>query len=898
MSPDARLYRALLRCYPRAFRERHGAEMARVHLEKLRDARSVVAATWIRAGAVVDAVGGGIAERLVETRSGTGGGEGMDGFTRDVRFAVRALRRSPGFALVAVLTIALGVGASTAIFSVVHAVLLAPLPYADPGRLVTLWGEMRTRGVLDFPHSPPDLRDYREQADLLEDLAGVFTFPTSLTGDGDPEQVTAGGVTPNLFRVLGVTPELGRDFVAEDALPQDPDAPADRQGTLPTIVILGHALWQQRYGGDPSVVGRSIQVGGGAAEIVGVAPEGFELLMPPAAALASPVDLWFASRIDYARSPRNNVFLRAVGRLKDGVTVAQAQAQLDRIAAGLAATDETKSTAGYAVRLEPLRQEVTADVRPTLVALFGMVVFVLLIACANVSNLLLVRASGREQEVAVRAALGGSRGRLVRQMLIESGLLAAAGGALGLVLAVGGVRLLLALHPANLPRLDTIGVDGTVLAFASAAAACAALVFGVLPAVRGSRVELASALKDRARASGGRRGRTLRGSVVVVEVALSMVLLVGAGLMVRSFVALGRVHPGFEPDGLLTFTVPIPFGEVPRAVDRAALQARLRAAMEGVPGVASASAAAPLPLDGTIFHGRYGGEEALTDPSAFRQATYRSVLPGYFETMGTRLLEGRTFTDADEADSATVVVVDDKLARTLWPDASAVGKRFLIRAVTAEPDWVEVIGVVEHQRHESLALEGRETVFMTDRYLGSFASGWAVRARVDPLSLVAPLRAAIRTVDPNLPMADVHPMGDLVARAMAPTRFALTLIGLFGVVALVLASVGLYGVLSYSARQRTAEIGVRMAFGAGAGTILRLVVAQGLALAGLGVVLGAGAALALTRVIRALLVGVSPTDPLTFGAIAVGFVAIAAVACWLPARRAARLDPVLALRDE
>ncbi len=418
----------------------------------------------------------------------------MEGLAKDLRYAARTLRRSPGFAVVAVVTIALGIGANTAIFSVVRGVLMSPLPYERPGELVVLWGEMRNRGVLDFPHSPPDFRDYRQQADLLADLGGVFTFPVSLTGDGEPEQVTAGLVTPNFFAVLGVQPGLGRDFREEDGAAPDPGVQGGGPGQLPNMVILGHALWRQRYGGDAGVVGRTIQIGGVASEIVGVAPEGFELLMPPGAALASPVDLWVAARLDYANSPRNNVFLRVVGRLKEGVSLPQAQAQVDRIAATLAADDQVKTTAGYAVRLEPLQQAVTADVRPTLIALFGMVGFVLLIACANVSNLLLVRATGREREMAVRAALGGSRGRLAGQTLVESGLIAGLGAALGLVIAGSGVRLLLALHPANLPRLDAVRLDGWVLVFTLAAAVGSALVFGILP----SRAGVAAPARRRA----------------------------------------------------------------------------------------------------------------------------------------------------------------------------------------------------------------------------------------------------------------------------------------------------------------------------------------------------------------------------------------------------------------
>jgi putative ABC transport system permease protein len=664
------------------------------------------------------------------------------------------------------------------------------------------------------------------------------------------------------------------------------------------MVILSHALWQERYGGAPDVVGRTLEIAGGPAEIVGVMPPAFELLMPANAAASADADIWLAARIDFENSPRNNVFLLPVGRMRDGVTPAQLQEQIDRVAVGLAETDQVKSTAGYAMRVEGLHEDLTADVRPGLLALVGAVVFVLLIACANVSNLLLVRASARDRELAVRAALGGSRGRLMRQMLIESGVLALGGAALGVLLASGGVSLLLALQPENLPRIDSVRIDGAVLAFTLLAAVGAALTFGILPAVQSSRVELVDALKERGQASSSAGRKLIRGGVVIVEVALSVVLLIGAGLMVRSFVELRSVEPGYRPEGVLTFSATAPFGRYPQAADRAAFNAEVQRRLESIPGVERAASAFPLPLTGTPFNGRYGTEEALSDPQAFRQADYRSVLPGYFEAMGTRLLQGRTFTDADQADSATVVVVDDKLARTLWPDQSAVGERFLVRVVTPEPEWVEVIGVVEHQRASDLAREGMETVYFTDRYSGSFGGTWAVRTSGDPLSLVQAIRTEVAQIDPDVPVADVAALQTLVDRARGPTTFALTLIGVFGALALVLASVGLYGVLSFVVRQRTAEIGVRMAFGAEAGSILKLVVGQGLALAGTGVAIGLLAALPLTGVMESMLVGVTPTDPLTFGGIAALFLAIAALACWLPALRATRIDPVTALREE
>jgi putative ABC transport system permease protein len=822
----------------------------------------------------------------------------MESFIKEVRYAARTLLKNPGFAIVAIVTIGLGIGANTAIFSVVRTVLLQPLPYDEPEELVLLWGEMRNRGVTHFPMSPPDFAAYREGAEALDDLGAVFTFSASLTGDGDPVQVIAASVTPNFFDVMGVSPVLGRGFLEEDGLPQPANAQPGQPGALPGIVVLSNGLWQQRYGGDPGVIGQTIQIGGGPSEIVGVMPPSFELLMPPTAALQADADVWIAARIDYVNAPENNVFLRPVGRLRGGATVEQLQSQIDRIAAEVASNNQVKATAGYAVRVESLHEDLTAEVRPVLLALFGAVVFVLLIACANVSNLLLVRASGRDRELAVRAAMGGSRRRLIRQMLIESGLLAVGGAVLGVVLASGGISLLLSLQPDDLPRIDGVGLDGTVLMFTLASAAVAALVFGTIPALQGSRFDLADALKERGSAGANAASKLVRNGIVIVEVALSLVLLIGAGLMVRSFVELTNVSPGFEAEGVVTFTAAPPFGTYPQAVDRANFSAELQRRLEALPGVTRAATGFPLPLAGNLFNGRYGSEEALTDPEAFGQASYRAISPGYFEAMGTRLLAGRTFSAADQADSSLVVVVDEKLATILWPDESAVGKRFLIRAVTPEPEWVEVIGVVEHQRAETLAAEGAETVYLTDRYVGSFGGSWAVRAGTDPGALIGAIRSEVAALDSEIPVANVELMQTYVDRAMGPTRFALTLISVFGVVALLLASIGLYGVLSYVVRQRTAEIGVRMAFGAEAGSILRLVVGQGLALAGGGVLLGILVAVPLTGFMESMLVGVTPTDPLTFVSISAVFVMVAAVACWVPARRAAHVDPVTALRDE
>lgn len=835
----------------------------------------------------------------------------MDGWIEDLRFAWRTLWRNPGFAIVAVVTIALGIGANTAIFSVVRTVLLAPLPYEQPEELVLVWGEMRNRDVLHFPTSPPDFLDLREGTDLLEQMEAVFTFQQPLTApDAEPVQIDAGFVTEGFFRMLGATPALGRDFRPDDVVPNEEGVQPGAPGALPAMVILSHRLWEQRYGLDPEILGRVLQVGGAPAEVVGVLPEDFELLLPATATTsAGDVDLWMAARIDYANAPRNNVFLRPLARLRDGATLEQAQAQIDRVTAELRSTSPMKESAGYGVRLEPLHQDLTAGVRPVLLALLGTVVFVLLIACANVANLLLVRASGRERELSVRAALGGSRRRLIRQMLLESGLLALLGAVLGTAIASFGIEILPLLQPGDLPRLGEVRIDGTVLGATALAALVAAGLFGLAPALQSSATDLSSSLKDRGGAGVNRERKFLQSSVVIAEVALSVVLLIGAGLMMRSFAELSRVEPGYATEDVLTFNLALTQARYPVAQDREAVMDRLQLGLEALPGVTRAAAAFPLPLSGQAMNGRYGPEEALSDPEAFRQAAYRAIRSGYFEAMGTRLLEGRTLEPADMVDAVALaeagmeggrgrVVVDEVLAETLWGDRSAIGETFLVRLFDPEPILVEVVGVVEHQRNGDLAQVGMPAVFFPDGLLGTIAGSWAVRAGVDPLGLVPQIREVVGGIDPDLPISDVRTMGSYVDEAMAPTRFALTLIGVFGLIALALACVGLYGVLSYVVRQRTSEIGVRMAFGAEKGNIARLVVRQGLGLAGAGLVLGLGAAVGLSGFLESLMVGISPTDPVTFGGIGLLFALVAAMACYLPARRAARLDPVSALREE
>ena len=826
----------------------------------------------------------------------------MDTLRQDLAFAFRTLRRSPGFALTAILTIALGIGATTAIFSAVNGVLLRPLPYDDPGRLVLVWSDLKTRNVTDFPVMPGDFGDLRAQGTLFEGLANLTTNRVPMSGDvGEPEQIRLANSTSNIFQVLGKRVVLGRDFTDADGAPLPPPPPpqagAQPAQPPPPVAILSHEFWQRRFGGDSTIVGQMLPIGGGRAEVIGVLEPGVELLVPPSANIERMPDVWTAVRVDFANGSRMNYFLRVViGRLKPGVTVAQARAQVEQISADLRERFPLKVTSGNELRVEPMHADLVADVRPALLALMGAVTFVLLIACANVANLMLVRLSERERELAVRAALGAGRGQLVRQMLTESLVIAVAGAVLGLALAWAGIKVMLALAPATLPRTEVIGLDPLALGVAMAAATLAAVLFGIAPAVRAARPDLMHPLRASGRTSALGAGAALRKGVVIAEAALSFVLLIGCGLMIRSFIELQRADPGFETDGVLTFVVQNP--TLPTPASRMDFKRLFRERLEAIPGVQAATVAFPLPLDGGSNSVRWGLEDALTDPSKFQQGDTYVVLPGYFEAMGTRLLAGREFTDADNEAGGNFIVIDEKLAAMAFPGRTPVGERLLVRGRTQEPEWHEVIGVVEHQRKVSPAADSDETLYVPDGYYGHFrAVRWAVRTSGDPSALVPSVRATLAELDPLAPLAEVQPMSEFVDRAMAPTRFALALITGFGVIAAVLAAVGLYGVLATGVRQRTAEIGVRMVFGAPARRIFGLVVGEGVRLGAFGIVVGLVAALALTRIMRSMLVGVTPTDPLTFTAISVLFLAIVAAACFIPARRAAGLDPAVALRE-
>jgi predicted permease len=830
----------------------------------------------------------------------------------DISYAFRTLRKSPIFTITVVVTIALAIGASTAIFSVTNGVLLRKLPYKDPEGLVLAASDLQKRNVKDFPLSNADFLDLRNGAkNNFEDFAAVNTFRFTLPGlDGTPERVRVATVSTNFFQLMGGSIIAGRDFQDSDGTPQPPQPPqpaapagnapaANQPPPLPTMAILSNEYFQQRFGGDRSIVGKPLPVSaafGPPPVIVGVLAPRFELLFPPQANVEQFPSVWLAARIPYDVANRNNVQWRAIGRLKPGAALATAQAEVETIAQKIRNENTIANTAGQYFRLVPMKQHLVEEVRPTILALMGAVVFLLLIACANVANLMLVRAASRERELAVRAALGAGAWQLVRQTLVEAVLIAALGTAIGVGLAYLGIRQLLLIAPENLPRLNAIGIDMQVLGFSILAGLLSAVLFGVIPALRTAKPNLMDTLRAAGR-SGALGAAGLRNAVVVVEVALAFVLLIGSGLMFRTFLNIQRVKLGFDPRGLLTFQLLGNIGATPQ--ERDTFKRQLREQLDALPGVNSVTASFPLPLAGGFSPVRWGGAEAQNDPSKFQAADFQIVLPGYFEAMGTKLIAGRTFTQEDSSPDRKLLIIDEVLAAKAFPNESAVGKRILYRLRTPEAQWGEIIGVVAHQRNTSLIEPGREQLYVTDGYVNhGAASWWALRTDGDPSTLSGQVREVVKRMGKETFINQLQPMDSLVTKAQAQTRFSLMLIGVFSTIAVLLAGVGLYGVLATSVRQRTAEIGVRMALGAAPLRIFRLMVGKGLYLSAIGIAIGLVGAFLLTRVLSSMLVEVKPTDPVTFVSVAVLFLVIAFLASWLPAVRAAGLDPTTALRNE
>jgi putative ABC transport system permease protein len=809
----------------------------------------------------------------------------METLWQDLRFGWRMLIRRPAFSAIAILALALGIGANTAIFSVVNTVLLKPLPYRDPQRLVLVW----TRFLPDLPQnwvSGPEVVDFRERSKSFESLA-VLNWPTfSLTGTGEPEQIQAGQSSASLFPMLGIAPIHGRVFS------EDEDKPGAER-----VVMLSYGFWKRRFGGDPAIVGKTIALDSQNATVVGVLPEGFGVL-PPDAQSPKDIDLWVPQSRDFKTLSRGSHFLRVIGLLKPGVTVEGARAEMDIVAEQM--DKEFYNNFGFGANVVPLLGHVTREVGPALWLLLGAVGFVLLIACANVANLLLANAVAREREIALRSALGAGRFRLMRQLISESILLGLVGATVGLLLAWGGLVALRAIAPANLPRLDELSIDGRVLAFTLGVAILTGILFGLVPALQATRIDLNDALKEGGRgAGGGMRGNRLRGMLVVIEIAVSLVLLAGAGLMMRSFWRMQQVDPGFQSANVLTLRLQLPVAKYAQNPQIISFYQSLLERVRALPGVASAGMNSGLPMAGSYSSGTItvDNPEASKDNASF-EADWRQISPGYLPSMKIPLLSGRDFNDGDKTDGMMVVMVDENFARRFWPNGDPLGKRIKRGGMQSTQPWMTIVGVVKHVHDYGLNVEGREQVYFPHPQFAGRAMFLTIRTAGDPLALAGAARSAVWSIDPAQPISRVRSMEEYIYTSAAQPRFNMLLLAIFAALAMILAAVGIYGVMSYAVTQRTHEIGIRLALGAEPRQIIRLVVGQGLGLVGAGIGIGIVGAIAVTRLMKTLLFGISATDPATFAGMAGLLVVVALIACYLPARRATRVDPMIALRYE
>jgi len=809
----------------------------------------------------------------------------MNNFLQDLRYGARSLLARPGFAVIAVLALALGIGANTAIFSVVDTILLRPLPYENSERLVLLWHAYPLSNLPKATLSVPSYIEYRDHVDAFESVAAATNWSANLSGGGEPERVQGARVTANLLKTIGVKVAQGRDFLAEE----------DRPG-FERVVVLTDGLWRRRFGADPKTIGSTVSLNGEAHTVVGILPPGF--------AFYRPVDLFKPIAFTPEQSaPSNHGFeyLMGVARLKPGVTFAQARAELDATAARLR---KDYYEEGWTILMNPLVEEVTGEVRPSLYILLAAVGCLLLIACANVANLLLARGTARQKEMAVRAALGAGRGRIVRQLLTESVLLGLVGGGFGLLVAYWGLQALLAAMPQM--QLQTIlagrgiGLDGPVLAFTLGISLVTGVLFGLVPAFAAARPNLSGMLKEGGREGAGGRHRML-GVFVVSQVAIAMVLLVGAGLLIRSMGRLRAVDPGFDARGLLTMRVFLPEARYPDPAQINGFFDTLQPRLQALPGVTAAAMISNLPMGNDNSSGSFQIENqpvAEGQPSPHGDSHY--VTPGYFEAMGIGLVKGRLFDARDSAEATPTILIDQVLADHFFPGADPVGHRInkYGEGTSEAPVWRTVVGVVRHVA--KYGLDGR----VKDQYY--FPAGQrpqrsmfvVVRTAGDPAALATAARAAVRAIDPDMPVFKLMTMQQVIDDTLVGRRFTVLLLGILAAVALVLAAVGLYGVIAYAVSQRTHEIGIRMALGARVEDVVRMVVRQGLRLAAIGLLVGAVAALATTRFLAGMLFGIGAADPVTFIAIPAILALVALVASWLPARRAARVDPMIALRGE
>ncbi|PYI91185.1 MAG: ABC transporter permease [Verrucomicrobia bacterium] len=805
----------------------------------------------------------------------------MDTLLQDIRFGARMLLKHKGFTAIAVIALGLGIGANTAIFSLVNGVLLRPLPFPDAERIIYFEGKNPAAGITESNISYLDFTDWSQQTDLFASTAAYWTGNANLDADGgEPEAVPRAGVTTGFFSVLGVQPVLGRAFVPED------DKPATFAGGRGTVAIISHGLWKRRYGSDPAIIGRVVQMKSRPLTVIGVMPPGFEY--------PEQTQIWVNSAVNLSEEPRDNRAWSAIARLNSNVDMKQAQARVSAINAQLDKQFH-ETNKGWDVSLWTLHERLVREVKPSLLALLGAVGLVLLIACANVATLLLARSAARQKEIAIRAAMGASRTRVLRQMLTESILLSAIGGIAGLVLSIWLTDLLMSMLPEGAPRLEQIGIDYRVLTFALGVSALTGILFGIVPALQASKLDVTSALKEGGRSAEGHRRTSARSLLLIGEVALSLMLLVGAGLLIKSFVRLQEVRPGFNAHNVLVATLALPYPKYDYPQFEEFFR-RLKERLDVAPGVKAVGGSINLPLNASGYAIGRGfipeGRPLTVDEN--RDAMFASITGDYFRALQIPLLSGRIFELRDNTDAPKVVIINETIAKRHFGSATeAIGKRLSIWR--DEKFMREIVGVVGDTKTGSLTGEGGAQIYVPNAQGRWNLMGLVIRTAGDPAAFATTLRREVQALDKDQPIYNVRTMDDVVANSLGTRRVSMQLFAVFAGAALLLAALGIYGVMAYSVTQRTQEIGIRMALGAQRSDVLGLVVRQGMTLAAIGVVAGLAGAFALTRVIGNLLFGVTATDPATFVAIPLLLLFVALVACYLPARRAARLDPTIAL---
>ena len=812
----------------------------------------------------------------------------MGTFFQDVRYGIRSLLKQPAFTAIAIATLALGIGANTAVFSVVNAVLLRPLPYDDPSRLVTIWEQSPQRDMYEMPVSLANLRDWASQSSTFEQIAAYTFTELNLTGNGEPARLLAVRSSANLFPIVGGRTVMGRTFNAEE----------DKEGA-DRVVVISNAVWRSRFGSDPQIVGRSLTLNNQSYSVVGVMAAGFQFPVGfgyMGKVLNDPVDMYVPIVPGKNELRRGNFSFFAIGRLKPGVSIEQARADMTAIESRLEQQYPEGNT-GIGVSLVPTYEQTVKEVKPALLVLLGAVGFLLLIACANIANLMLARTASREREIAIRSALGASRFRILRLLLGESLLLSLAGGFLGLLLALWGTDALIALAPENIPRLNEVGIDVRVFGFTLIVALITGVIFGVIPALQSAKPDLNEALKEGTRGStGGVAGKRTRSTLVAVEVALSLVLLIGAGLMIKSFVRLQQVNLGFNADDLVTTSVSLSRSKYGESRQQAAFFQEALQRLQSLPGVQSAAATTALPLTLSVSGSDFR-IEGRPDPPAGQEMVINTsgVSPDYFRTLGVPMLKGRELSVRDTSDAPLAAVVNFDLARTYFPNEDPIGKRITF---DDGESWISIVGVAGDVRRFGLDSNAKPEVFLPYLQLPSRSMSLVIRSSTDASTMGAAIKTEIQKIDKDLPLQETRTMQELLAESNSGRRFNMLLLSLFAGVALLMAVVGIYGVMSYSVAQRTKEIGIRVAVGAQAGDVFRMVIGQGMILALIGITIGLVAAFGVTRLMASMLFGVEATDPTTFIGIAVLLAVVAFVACYLPGRRAMKVDPLIALRYE